>query len=230
MMKNPGFLVDIVQLVVLGSITRMVLAIDRTEVDELLGIFDNEKGVGAVALKTKQGVIFVVHRERSNVEKTMKISEHIGCAMSGSARSFAHQLFCGEPRPIASTMQAFYDVARNFEETGVLPFDLLIVGYNVRLGPDYSLGIFESVDFKVIGPLSEDSNSFLRDRYDPENFHLVGAETIALITLEQMMGKVTPYNFEIGKVAPKYHVYTQSEVEEVYRSYDELLMEVRLWS
>ncbi|KAL6564732.1 hypothetical protein OROMI_016182 [Orobanche minor] len=103
-MKNSGFLMDIVELVVLGSITRMVLAIDGTEVDEL---------------------------ERSNAEKTMKIREHIGCAMSGSARSFvermqitshAHQLFCGEPRPIASTMQAFYDVARNFEETGCPAF------------------------------------------------------------------------------------------------------------
>ncbi|KAI3912752.1 hypothetical protein MKW92_032910, partial [Papaver armeniacum] len=42
------------------------------------------------------------------------------------------------------------------------------------------------------------------------------AETVALLILKQVMEeKVTPNNVDIAKVAPKYHLYSPSEVEAV---------------
>ncbi|KAL2462393.1 Proteasome subunit alpha type-5-B [Forsythia ovata] len=203
-------------------------------------------GSTAIAIKTKEGVVLAVEKritspllEPSSVEKIMEIDEHIGCAMSGliaDARTLVeharvetqnHRFSYGEPMTVESTTQALCDLALRFgegeEESMSRPFgvSLLIAGHDEN-GPclyytDPS-GTFWQCNAKAIGSGSEGADSSLQEQYN-KDLTLKEAETIALSILKQVMEeKVTPNNVDIASVAPRYHLYTPSEVEVVINS------------
>ncbi|CAA2990918.1 proteasome subunit alpha type-5 [Olea europaea subsp. europaea] len=76
-------------------------------------------------------------------------------------------------------------------------------------------GTFWQCNAKAIGSGSEGADSSLQEQYN-KDLTLKEAETIALSILKQVMEeKVTPNNVDIAKVAPTYHLYSPSEVEQV---------------
>lgn len=200
-------------------------------------------GSTAVGVQTSEGVVLAVEKritskllEPSSVEKIMEVDEHIGCAMSGltaDARTLVehgrvetqnHRFSYNEPMGIESLTQSLCDLALRFgegeEESMSRPFGvaLLIAGMD-DTGPclyhtDPS-GTFVRYEAKAIGAGSEGAQTSLQENYR-KDMTLKEAETLALSTLKQVMEeKVTSTNVDIASVAPKYHLYSREEVEEV---------------
>lgn len=171
----------------------------------------------AIGMVTSEGVILGVEKrifspmlESSSVEKIAKISNHIGCAMSGlqaDARSMIehartecvnHEFHYEERLPVESCTQSICDLALRFGE-GVhgegrimsRPFGvaLLIAGYDEN---GYSLfhaepsGTFYKYDAKAIGSGSEGAQSELQNEYH-SSLTLDEAKTLILKTLRQVM-------------------------------------------
>ncbi|RZC83119.1 hypothetical protein C5167_045904 [Papaver somniferum] len=148
-----------------------------------------------------------------------------------------HKFSYGEPMTVESTTQALCDLALRFgegeEESMLMSFDngycgsqqsrpfgvsLLIAGHDEN-GPSLYYtdpsGTFWQCNAKAIGSGSEGADSSLQEQFNKE-MTLQEAETVALSILKQVMEeKVTPNNVDIAKVAPKYHLYSPSEVEAV---------------
>ncbi|BBN19584.1 20S proteasome subunit alpha 5 [Marchantia polymorpha subsp. ruderalis] len=204
-------------------------------------------GSTAVGLKTDEGVVLAVEKritsgllEPSSVDKIMEIDAHVGCAVSGltaDAPSLVehgrveaqnHKFSYNEAMSVKSIVQALCDLALSFGEAAdeepsmSRPFGvaLLIAGHD-ETGPclyhtDPS-GSSWACDAKAIGSGSEGANSSLQEHYH-KDMTLKEAETLALSTLKHVMEeKVTSLNVYIARVAPKYHLYTPSEVESVIR-------------
>lgn len=201
-------------------------------------------GSTAIGVNTKAGVVFVVEKritspllEPSSVEKLMEIDEHLGCAMSGltaDARTLIeharvetqqHRFNYDEPMPVESCTQSLCDLALRFGEDGddggmSRPFGVaLLIGGWDETGPvlfhaDPS-GTYVKYEAMAIGSGSEGAQSTLQEGFR-KDLTLKEAEVLALSTLKQVMEeKVTPTNVDIARVAPNYHLYTESEVEEV---------------
>ncbi|PNW70545.1 hypothetical protein CHLRE_17g724350v5 [Chlamydomonas reinhardtii] len=176
--------------------------------------------------------------EPSSIEKIMEIDEHMACAMSGltadaktlidhaRADTQQHRFSYNEPMPIESTTQSLCDLALRFgedsDEGGGMsrPFGvaLLIAGWDDQ-GPalyhtDPS-GTYVKYSAKAIGSGSEGAQSSLQEAFkDKPDMSLAEAEVLALSTLKQVMEeKVTATNVDIARVAPKYHLYTEAEVQ-----------------
>ncbi|KAG2437796.1 hypothetical protein HXX76_005416 [Chlamydomonas incerta] len=176
--------------------------------------------------------------EPSSIEKIMEIDEHMACAMSGltadaktlidhaRADTQQHRFSYNEPMPIESTTQSLCDLALRFgedsDEGGGMsrPFGvaLLIAGWDDQ-GPalyhtDPS-GTYVKYSAKAIGSGSEGAQSSLQEAFkDKPDMSLAEAEVLALSTLKQVMEeKVTATNVDIARVAPKYHIYTEAEVQ-----------------
>ncbi|GMH34482.1 hypothetical protein BSKO_02316 [Bryopsis sp. KO-2023] len=201
-------------------------------------------GSTAIGVRTTEGVVFVVEKritspllEPSSVEKLMEIDEHLGCAMSGltaDARTLIeharvetqqHRFSYDEPMPVESCTQSLCDLALRFGEDGddsgmSRPFGvaLLIGGWDehgpVLFHADPS-GTYVRYEAMAIGSGSEGAQTTLQDGFR-KDLTLKEAEVLALSTLKQVMEeKVTPTNVDIARVAPMYHLYSESEVEEV---------------
>lgn len=177
--------------------------------------------------------------EPSSIEKVAEIDEHIGVAMSGltaDARTLIdhgrvetqqHRFTYNEPMPLESVTQSLCDLALRFgeddnDEGGMSrPFGvaLLVAGWDAEGGPvlfhtDPS-GTYVKYDAKAIGSGSEGAQTALQESYR-KDMTLKEAEVLALSTLKQVMEeKVTATNVDIARVAPKWHLYTPEEVEEV---------------
>lgn len=180
-------------------------------------------------------------QEPSSIEKVAEVDEHIGVAMSGltaDARTLVdharveaqqHRFTYNEPMPVESLTQSLCDLALRFgededdDDAGSMsrPFGvaLLIAGWDAEHGPvlfhtDPS-GTFVQYKAKAIGSGSEGAQTGLQESYRPD-LTLEEAEVLALSTLKQVMEeKVTSTNVDIAKVAPKWHIYSQEEVESV---------------
>ncbi|PRW61433.1 Proteasome subunit alpha type-5 [Chlorella sorokiniana] len=177
--------------------------------------------------------------EPSSIEKVAEIDDHIGVAMSGltaDARTLIdhgrvetqqHRFTYNEPMPLESVTQSLCDLALRFgedddDEGGMSrPFGvaLLVAGWDAEGGPvlfhtDPS-GTYVKYDAKAIGSGSEGAQTALQESYR-KDMTLKEAEVLALSTLKQVMEeKVTATNVDIARVAPKWHLYTPEEVEEV---------------
>ncbi|KAL4446349.1 hypothetical protein ABPG77_003156 [Micractinium sp. CCAP 211/92] len=177
--------------------------------------------------------------EPSSIEKVAEIDEHIGVAMSGltaDARTLIdhgrvetqqHRFTYNEPMPLESVTQSLCDLALRFgeDEEGEVgmsrPFGvaLLVAGWDAEGGPvlfhtDPS-GTYVQYEAKAIGSGSEGAQTALQESYR-KDMTLKEAEVLALSTLKQVMEeKVTATNVDIARVAPKWHLYTPTEVEEV---------------
>lgn len=179
--------------------------------------------------------------EPKSIEKVAEIDEHIGCAMSGltaDARTLIdharvetqqHRFTYNEPMPVESCTQSLCDLALQFGENDddggggggmSRPFGvaLLVAGHDddgpVLFHTDPS-GTFVKYGAKAIGSGSEGAQTALQEGYR-KDMTLKEAEVLALATLKQVMEeKVTATNVDIASVAPKYHLYTQVEIEEV---------------
>lgn len=69
---------------------------------------------------------------------------------------------------------------------------------------------------KAIGSGSEGAQTALQESFRAD-MTLKEAEELILATLKQVMEeKVTSTNVDIARVAPTYHLYSPSEVEEVF--------------
>ncbi|GAQ88679.1 20S proteasome regulatory subunit alpha protein [Klebsormidium nitens] len=200
-------------------------------------------GSTAVGVATKEGVILAVEKritspllEPRSIEKVMEIDEHIGCAMSGltadartlidhaRAETQSHRFTYNEPMTVESCTQSLCDLALRFGEDGEdsmsRPFGvaLLIAGWD-ESGPclyhtDPS-GTFVKYEAKAIGSGSEGAQSSLQEHYN-KDLTLKEGETLALSTLKQVMEeKVTATNVDIAIVAPKFHLLTDEEIQEV---------------
>lgn len=175
--------------------------------------------------------------EPKSIEKVMEVDEHIGAAMSGlnaDARTLIehartecqnHRFTYNEPLGIESCAQSLCDVALNFGEDGQSsgmsrPFGvaLLLAGWDDK-GPvlyqtDPS-GTFVRYEAKAVGSGSEGAQNALQEQYKPD-MSLKEAEVLALSVLKQVMEeKVTRANVDIATVAPKYHLYSEDEVQAV---------------
>mmetsp|Transcript_5065 Transcript_5065/g.11009 ORF Transcript_5065/g.11009 Transcript_5065/m.11009 type:complete len:240 (+) Transcript_5065:113-832(+) len=202
-------------------------------------------GSTAIGITTSEGVVLAVEKritspllEPSSIEKVMEIDEHIGCAMSGlvadakmlidhaRAETQQHRFTYNEAMPVESTTQSLCDLALRFgedsDEGGGMsrPFGvaLLIAGWDdhgpVLYHADPS-GTYVKYQAKAIGSGSEGAQTSLQEGYR-KDLSLKEAEVLALSILKQVMEeKVTSTNVDIARVAPKYHLYTQAEVEEV---------------
>mmetsp|Transcript_25079 Transcript_25079/g.59756 ORF Transcript_25079/g.59756 Transcript_25079/m.59756 type:complete len:240 (+) Transcript_25079:99-818(+) len=202
-------------------------------------------GSTAIGVWTKEGVVLAVEKritspllEPKSIEKVMEIDSHIGCAMSGltaDARTLIeharvqtqqHRFSYNEPMPVESCTQSLCDLALRFGEDGEdggmsRPFGvaLLMAGNDPVHGPilfhtDPS-GTFVKYDAKAIGSGSEGAQTALQENFR-KDMTLKEAEVLALGTLKQVMEeKVTPTNVDIASVAPTYHLYSTTEVEEV---------------
>jgi 20S proteasome subunit alpha 5 len=177
--------------------------------------------------------------EPASIEKVMEIDEHVGCAMSGivadakilvdhaRAETQQHRFSYNEPMPLESITQSLCDLALRFGEDsdeggGGLsrPFGvaLLLAGWDEH-GPALfhaePSGMYTRYQAKAIGSGSEGAQSSLQEQFR-KDMTLKEAEVAALSILKQVMEeKITSTNVDIARVAPKYHLYTQSEVEEV---------------
>ncbi|KAL3132538.1 Proteasome subunit alpha type-5-A, variant 2 [Trebouxia sp. C0010 RCD-2024] len=177
--------------------------------------------------------------EPSSIQKIAEIDQHIGVAMSGltadaktlidraRVETQQHRFSYDEPMPVESCTQALSDVALSFgeddeqEESRMSrPFGvaLLLAGWDsdgpVLFHTDPS-GTFVTYEAKAIGSGSEGAQSSLQENYR-KDLSLKDAEVMALSTLKEVMEeKVTSTNVDIATVAPNYHLYSQSEVEEV---------------
>jgi 20S proteasome subunit alpha 5 len=200
-------------------------------------------GSTAVGVATKEGVVLAVEKritspllEPTSIEKVMEIDEHIGCAMSGltadartlidhaRAETQSHRFTYNEPMTVESCTQSLCDLALRFGEDGEdsmsRPFGvaLLIAGWDEN-GPclyhtDPS-GTFVKYEAKAIGSGSEGAQSSLQEHYN-KDLSLKEGETLALSTLKQVMEeKVTAVNVDIAIVAPKFHLLTDAEIQEV---------------
>ncbi|GLC34152.1 Proteasome subunit alpha type-5-B [Pleodorina starrii] len=176
--------------------------------------------------------------EPSSIEKIMEIDEHMACAMSGltadaktlidhaRADTQQHRFSYNEPMPVESTTQSLCDLALRFgedsDEGGGMsrPFGvaLLIAGWDDH-GPllyhtDPS-GTYVKYSAKAIGSGSEGAQSSLQEALkDKPDMTLAEAEVLALSTLKQVMEeKVTATNVDVARVAPKYHLFTEEEVQ-----------------
>jgi len=96
---------------------------------------------------------------------------------------------------------------------------LLIAGWDSEHGPvlfhtDPS-GTFVNYKAKAIGSGSEGAQTALQEAYRGD-MTLKEAEVLALSTLKQVMEeKVKATNVDIARIAPKWHLYSVEEVEEV---------------
>ncbi|EFN52819.1 hypothetical protein CHLNCDRAFT_26444 [Chlorella variabilis] len=177
--------------------------------------------------------------EPTSIEKVAEVDEHIGVAMSGltaDARTLIdhgrvetqqHRFTYNEPMPLESLTQSLCDLALRFGEDDEgeggmsRPFGvaLLVAGWDAEGGPvlfhtDPS-GTYVKYEAKAIGSGSEGAQTALQESYR-KDMTLKEAEVLALSTLKQVMEeKVTATNVDIARVAPKWHLYTPEEVEEV---------------
>ena len=185
-------------------------------------------------------LVFSQLQEPSSIEKVAEIDDHIGIAMSGltaDARTLVdharveaqqHRFTYNEPMPVESLTQSLCDLALRFgedddDDDGGMsrPFGvaLLIAGWDAEHGPvlfhtDPS-GTFVQYKAKAIGSGSEGAQTGLQESYRAD-MTMEEAEVLALSTLKQVMEeKVSSTNVDIAKIAPTWHVYSQSEVEEV---------------
>ncbi|KAF5839705.1 20S proteasome alpha subunit E [Dunaliella salina] len=201
-------------------------------------------GSTAIGVVTPEGTVLAVEKrvtspllEPSSIEKMMEIDEHIGCAMSGltadakmlidhaRAETQQHRFTYNEAMPVESTTQSLCDLALRFgeddEEGGMSrPFGvaLLIAGWDEN-GPllyhTDPAGTYTRFSAKAIGSGAEGAQSTLQEQYR-KDMTLKEAEVLALSTLKQVMEeKVTNTNVDIARVAPKYHLYSTPEIEEV---------------
>ncbi|KAA6427551.1 MAG: 20S proteasome alpha subunit E [Trebouxia sp. A1-2] len=202
-------------------------------------------GSTAIGVKTPEGVVLVVEKrvtspllEPSSIQKIAEIDQHIGVAMSGltadaktlidraRVETQQHRFSYDEPMPVESCTQALCDVALSFgeddEQEGSMsrPFGvaLLLAGWDSD-GPTLfhtdPSGTFVTYEAKAIGSGSEGAQTSLQENYQ-KDMSLKDAEVMALSTLKEVMEeKVTSTNVDIAAVAPSYHLYNQSEVEEV---------------
>ncbi|KAK9820261.1 hypothetical protein WJX72_008250 [[Myrmecia] bisecta] len=183
-------------------------------------------GSTAVGVRCKDGVVLAVEKrvtspllEPSSIEKVAEIDEHIGCAMSGltaDARTLIdharvetqqHRFSYNEPMPVESCTQSLCDLALRFgdgDDEGGIESSLWRGATHRGMGR----GRASPVAHGPFGHLCQES--FRKD------LTLAEAEVLALATLKQVMEeKVTPTNVDIASVAPKYHLYTQAEIEVV---------------
>ncbi|PSC70541.1 Proteasome subunit alpha type-5 [Micractinium conductrix] len=177
--------------------------------------------------------------EPSSIEKVAEVDDHVGVAMSGltadartlidhgRVESQQHRFTYNEPMPLESLTQSLCDLALRFgeDEEGEAgmsrPFGvaLLVAGWDAEGGPvlfhtDPS-GTYVKYEAKAIGSGSEGAQTALQESYR-KDMTLKEAEVLALSTLKQVMEeKVTATNVDIARVAPKWHLYTPEEVEEV---------------
>ncbi|KAI3431557.1 hypothetical protein D9Q98_004606 [Chlorella vulgaris] len=177
--------------------------------------------------------------EPTSIEKVAEVDEHIGVAMSGltaDARTLIdhgrvetqqHRFTYNEPMPLESLTQSLCDLALRFGEDDSgeggmsRPFGvaLLVAGWDAEGGPvlfhtDPS-GTYVKYEAKAIGSGSEGAQTALQESYR-KDMTLKEAEVLALSTLKQVMEeKVTSTNVDIARVAPKWHLYSPAEVEEV---------------
>ncbi|CAA3012445.1 proteasome subunit alpha type-5 [Olea europaea subsp. europaea] len=80
---------------------------------------------------------------------------------------------------------------------------------------DLSGTFWQRCNAKAIGSGFEGADSSLQEQYK-KDLTLKEAETIALSILDLVMEEnVMPNNVDIAKVAPTYHLYLPSEIEEV---------------
>ncbi|DBA93567.1 hypothetical protein WJX82_000246 [Trebouxia sp. C0006] len=202
-------------------------------------------GSTAIGVKTTEGVVLVVEKrvtspllEPSSIQKIAEIDQHIGVAMSGltadaktlidraRVETQQHRFSYDEPMPVESCTQALCDVALSFgeddEKEGSMsrPFGvaLLLAGWDSD-GPTLfhtdPSGTFVTYEAKAIGSGSEGAQTSLQENYQ-KDMSLKDAEVMALSTLKEVMEeKVTSTNVDIATVAPSYHLYDQSEVEDV---------------
>ncbi|GAX77419.1 hypothetical protein CEUSTIGMA_g4864.t1 [Chlamydomonas eustigma] len=199
-----------------------------------IGIVTSEGVVLAVEKRLTSPLL-----EPASIEKVMEIDEHVGCAMSGlvadakilvdhaRAETQQHRFSYNEPMPLESITQSLCDLALRFGEDsdeggGGLsrPFGvaLLLAGWDEH-GPALfhaePSGTYTRYQAKAIGSGSEGAQSSLQEQFR-KDLTLKEAEVAALSILKQVMEeKITSTNVDISRVAPKYHLYTQSEVEEV---------------
>ncbi|KAL6781584.1 Proteasome subunit alpha type-5 [Auxenochlorella protothecoides] len=179
--------------------------------------------------------------EPASIEKVAEVDAHIGVAMSGltaDARTLIdhgrveaqqHAFTYNEPIPVESLTQSLCDLSLRFgeDEDGgdggmSRPFGvaLLIAGWDTDSGPvlfhtDPS-GTFVRYQAKAIGSGSEGAQTALQEGFRAD-MTLKEAEELTLSTLKQVMEeKVTSTNVDIARVAPKWHLYSPSEVEEVF--------------
>lgn len=201
-------------------------------------------GSTAIAVRTNEGVVMAVEKrvtspllEPSSIEKVAEVDDHIGVAMSGltaDARTLIdharveaqqHRFSYDEPMPLESCTQSLCDLALQFGEDGdeggmSRPFGvaLLVCGWDqdgpVLFQTDPS-GTYVRYEAKAIGSGSEGAQTALQEGYR-KDLTLKEAEVLALSTLKQVMEeKVTPTNVDVASVAPKWHLYTPAEVEEL---------------
>mmetsp|Transcript_57940 Transcript_57940/g.183885 ORF Transcript_57940/g.183885 Transcript_57940/m.183885 type:complete len:238 (-) Transcript_57940:1078-1791(-) len=200
-------------------------------------------GSTAVGICTSEGVVLAVEKritspllEPSSVEKIMEIDEHVGCAMSGltaDARTLIdhgrvetqnHRFTYNEQMSVDALTQSLCDLALRFGEgdndSMSRPFGvaLLVAGYDEN-GPSLyhtdPSGTFVKYEAKAIGSGSEGAQTALQENFS-KTMTLKEAEVLAMSTLKAVMEeKVTSTNVDIATVAPKFHLATKEEVEEI---------------
>ncbi|KAE8715092.1 Proteasome subunit alpha type-5 [Hibiscus syriacus] len=135
-----------------------------------------------------------------------------------------HRFSYGEPMTVESTTQALCDLDLRFgegDEESMAYLFCIVVAILISLFvllfalPDKYYtdpsGTFWQCNAKAIG--SEGADSSLQEQFS-KDLTLQEAKTIDLSILKQVIEeKVTPYNGDIAKGAPTYHLYTPSEVE-----------------
>lgn len=202
-------------------------------------------GSTAIGIATSEGIILAVEKrvtspllEPWSIEKIMEIDEHIGCAMSGlvadakmlidhaRAETQQHRFTYNEAMPLESVTQSLCDLALRFgedsDEGGGLsrPFGvaLLIAGWDDQGPALYHAepsGNYTRYQAKAIGSGSEGAQTSLQEQYR-KDMTMKEAEAAALSILKQVMEeKITSINVDLARISPKYHLYTQAEVEEV---------------
>mmetsp|Transcript_38422 Transcript_38422/g.83591 ORF Transcript_38422/g.83591 Transcript_38422/m.83591 type:complete len:238 (-) Transcript_38422:447-1160(-) len=200
-------------------------------------------GSTAVGIQTSEGVILAVEKRITSpllvpesIEKVMELDDHIGCAMSGltaDARTMInharvetqnHRFSYNEPMSTESCTQSLCDLALRFgegdDDVPSRPFGvaLLVAGWD-ETGPNLyhtdPSGTFVRYEAKAIGSGSEGAQTSLQENYRKE-MTLKEAETLALSTLKAVMEeKISATNVDISSLAPKFHLYSREELEEV---------------
>ncbi|EFJ52696.1 20S proteasome alpha subunit E [Volvox carteri f. nagariensis] len=141
-------------------------------------------------------------------------------------QSQQHRFSYNEPMPVESTTQSLCDLALQFgegsDEGGGMsrPFGiaLLIAGWDDN-GPSLyhtdPTGTYIKYSAKAIGSGSEGAQTSLEEALKAKpDMTLAEAEVLALSTLKQVMEeKVTATNVDVARVAPKYHIFTEDEVQ-----------------
>lgn len=213
------------------------------------------RGWTTVGIKSKRGVVVVVHKKKSSplideklVQKIFVIDDHVGATFAGIASdgrvlveyarhlALLHRFYYDEPISIEYLAKQICEVKQAYtQHAGVRPFGVSIILAGIDQDEKTQLymtepsGRYLGYYAVAIGEKSSEAINYIEKKYSYEHelneVTKLGIETVVNVITEE---EVAAENIEAGYISVDEKKFKILSIEDVKRYYEELVEEGRI--